>query len=131
MHGSGGLTVPMRISKIWLCAPSWVRELFDINNGVKKFGCYWVDRVTLKGFSSPWHFDHNSRVLKWKGFGSVVDITELDKYKQMYPNKMPVSVSMFYHYDHDQFSFASDLYSFDSKNIFVNEILRGQGVFAK
>ena len=39
------------------------------------------------------------------------------KYKQMYPNKMPVSVSMFYHYDHEQFSFASDLYSFDSKNI--------------
>src|SRR5690606_13834215 len=50
LHGSGGLTVPMRSSKIWLCAPSWVRELFNINNGVKKFGCYWVDRVTLKGF---------------------------------------------------------------------------------
>lgn len=117
LHGSGGLTVPMRISKIWLCAPSWVRELFDINNGVKKFGCYWVDRVTLKGFSSPWFFDHNSRVLKWKGFGSVVDITELDKYKQLYPNKMPVSVAMYYHYNSSHFSSASDKYLFDSKNI--------------
>lgn len=116
LHGSGGLTQPMRVSKIWLCAPSWVREIFDINNGVRKFGCYWVDRVTLKGFSSPWNFDHNSRVLKWFGFGSVVDITTLDKYKQMYSRKIPISVAMYYHYSSDHFSFASNLYLNDSKN---------------
>lgn len=117
LHGSGGLTPPMRVSKIWLCAPSWVREIFDVNHGVKKFGCYWVDRVTLKGFSSPWHFDHKSRILKWAGFGSVVDITTLHRFKQYYPLKMPVSISMYYHYESKHLYKASQIYDFQSKNI--------------
>lgn len=108
LHGSGGLTPPMRVMKIWECAPSWVREIFDVNNGVRKFGCYWVDRVTNKGFSSPWHFDHLTRMLKWKGFDSVVDITELDKFvKPKYTRKMPIPVAMYYHYSDKQFDLAS------------------------
>ncbi|HGW1746754.1 TPA: hypothetical protein ACNMTN_005541, partial [Klebsiella pneumoniae] len=118
LHGSGGLTPPMRVAKIWLCAPSWVREIFDVNNGVRKFGCYWVDRVTQIGFSSPWHFDHTSRVLKWKGFGSAVDITQLDKFKALkYSQKMPIQLSMYYHYSFEQFAQANYSYIQESKNI--------------
>ena len=118
LHGHGGLTQPMRFSKIWLLAPSWVREIFDINNGVRKFGCYWVDRVTLKGFSSPWHFENTSRTLKWKGFQSPVDITQLDKIKPAkYSKKMPIQISMYYHYSPYQFSKANYAYIQDTKNI--------------
>lgn len=110
LHGSGGLTSPMRISKIWLCAPAWVRDLFDEANGVKKYGCYWVDRVTLKGFSSPFHFDITTRNLKWKGFSHVVDISDLQQCERpKYTRKMPISVAMYYHYLPKHFDLASSI----------------------
>lgn len=132
LHGSGGLTSSMRVAKIWLCAPSWVREIFDQNNGVKKYGCYWVDRVTLKGFSSPWHFDCNSRILTFKGFGSAVDITQLDKFKpKKYTNKIPISIAMYYEYSQKMFNLADSfqLLCPESKPVF--DLQKHLGYFRK
>ena len=42
----GGYTPKMRITRAWRVAPAWVRELIDEMDGVRKVGCYWVNRVS-------------------------------------------------------------------------------------
>ena len=38
-------------SPVW--AWCWVRELIDEVDGVRKVGCYWVNRVSGMGIRSP------------------------------------------------------------------------------
>ena len=33
--------------------PAWVRELIDEVDGVRKVGCYWINRVSGMGIRSP------------------------------------------------------------------------------
>ena len=68
LFGHGGYTPAMRITRAWRVAPAWVRELIDEVDGVRKVGCYWVNRVSGMGIRSPFIFDHVSRILRFKGF---------------------------------------------------------------
>ena len=68
MYGHGGFTPSMRIIRVWRLAPSWVRELIDEVDGVRKVGCYWVNRASGMGIRSPFAFDHVNRILRFKGF---------------------------------------------------------------
>ena len=68
LYGHGGYTPAMRITRAWRVAPAWVRELIDEMDGVKKVGCYWVNRLSGMGIRSPFTFDHVSRILRFKGF---------------------------------------------------------------
>ena len=58
----------MRITRAWRVAPAWVRELIDEMDGVRKVGCYWVNRLSGMGIRSPFAFDHVNRILRFKGF---------------------------------------------------------------
>ena len=62
----------MRITRAWRVAPAWVRELIDEVDGVRKVGCYWVNRVSGMGIRSPFIFDHVSRILRFKGFSDPI-----------------------------------------------------------
>ena len=68
LYGHGGYTPKMRITRAWRVAPAWVRELIDEMDGVRRVGCYWVNRVSGMGIRSPFAFDHVNRILKFKGF---------------------------------------------------------------
>ena len=52
LYGHGGYSPSMRITRAWRVAPAWVRELIDEMDGVKKVGCYWVNRVSGMGIRS-------------------------------------------------------------------------------
>ena len=41
------------VTRSWRVAPAWVRELIDEMDGVKKVGCYWVNRLSGMGIRSP------------------------------------------------------------------------------
>ena len=45
-----------------------MRELIDEVDGVRKVGCYWVNRASGMGIRSPFAFDHVNRILRFKGF---------------------------------------------------------------
>ena len=68
LYGHGGYTPAMRITRAWRVAPAWVRELIDEMDGVRKVGCYWVNRLSGMGIRSPFAFDHVNRILRFKGF---------------------------------------------------------------
>ena len=68
LYGHGGYSPSMRITRSWRVAPAWVRELIDEMDGVKKVGCYWVNRLSGMGIRSPFAFDHVNRILRFKGF---------------------------------------------------------------
>ena len=53
LFGHGGYTPAMRITRAWRVAPAWVRELIDEMDGVRKVGCYWVNRASGMGIRSP------------------------------------------------------------------------------
>ena len=72
LFGHGGYTPAMRITRAWRVAPAWVRELIDEVDGVRKVGCYWVNRVSGMGIRSPFIFDHVSRILRFKGFSDPI-----------------------------------------------------------
>ena len=72
----------MRITRAWLIAPSWVRELIDQCDGVRKVGCYWVNRVSGMGIRSPFVFDFNDRTLRFKGFDAPIYIDDIEKVKK-------------------------------------------------
>lgn len=74
LYGHGGYTPAMRITRAWRVAPAWVRELIDECDGVRKVGCYWVNRVSNMGISSPFVFDFVERKLMFKGFSDPVDM---------------------------------------------------------
>jgi hypothetical protein len=77
LYGHGGFTPSMRITRVWRLAPSWVRELIDETDGVKRVGAYWVNRVSGMGIRSPFTFDHVSRVLSFKGFSDPIHESEI------------------------------------------------------
>ena len=77
LYGNGGFTPSMRITRVWRLAPSWVRELIDEMDGVRKVGCYWVNRVSGMGIRSPFAFDHVNRILKFKGFADPIHESEI------------------------------------------------------
>lgn len=77
LYGHGGYTPSMRITRAWLIAPSWVRELIDQCDGVRKVGCYWVNRVSGMGIRSPFAFDHVNRILRFKGFSDPIHESEI------------------------------------------------------
>ena len=77
LYGHGGFTPFMRITRVWRLAPSWVRELIDEVDGVRKVGCYWVNRVSGMGIRSPFAFDHVNRILKFKGFADPIHESEI------------------------------------------------------
>ena len=72
LYGHGGFTPFMRITRVWRLAPSWVRELIDEVDGVRKVGCYWVNRASGMGIRSPFAFDHVNRILRFKGFSDPI-----------------------------------------------------------
>ena len=78
LYGHGGYTPKMRITRAWRVAPAWVRELIDEMDGVRKVGCYWVNRVSGMGIRSPFVFDFMNRTLVFKGFSPPVHIDDLD-----------------------------------------------------
>ena len=82
LYGHGGFTPFMRITRVWRLAPSWVRELIDEMDGVRKVGCYWVNRASGMGIRSPFVFDFNDRTLRFKGFDSPVHIDDIQKAKK-------------------------------------------------
>lgn len=82
LYGHGGYSPSMRITRAWLIAPAWVRELIDEIDGVKKVGCYWVNRVSGMGIRSPFVFDFNDRTLRFKGFDAPVHIDDIQKVKK-------------------------------------------------
>ena len=82
LYGNGGFTPSMRITRVWRLAPSWVRELIDEMDGVRKVGCYWVNRASGMGIRSPFVFDFNDRTLRFKGFDSPVHIDDIQKAKK-------------------------------------------------
>ena len=77
LYGHGGFTPSMRITRVWRLAPSWVRELIDEVDGVRKVGCYWVNRVSGMGIRSPFAFDHVNRILRFKGFSDPIHESEI------------------------------------------------------
>ena len=77
LYGHGGYTPKMRITRAWLVAPAWVRELIDEMDGVRRVGCYWVNRVSGMGIRSPFAFDHVNRILKFKGFADPIHESEI------------------------------------------------------
>ena len=77
LYGHGGFTPSMRIIRVWRLAPSWVRELIDEVDGVRKVGCYWVNRVSGMGIRSPFAFDHVNRILRFKGFSDPIHESEI------------------------------------------------------
>ena len=77
LYGNGGFTPSMRITRVWRLAPSWVRELIDEVDGVRKVGCYWVNRVSGMGIRSPFAFDHVNRILRFKGFSDPIHESEI------------------------------------------------------
>ena len=77
LYGHGGFTPSMRITRVWRLAPSWVRELIDEMDGVKKVGCYWVNRISGMGIRSPFVFDPSNRVLRFKGFSEPIHESEI------------------------------------------------------
>jgi hypothetical protein len=82
LYGHGGFTPSMRITRVWRLAPSWVRELIDEVDGVRKVGCYWVNRVSGMGIRSPFVFDFNDRTLRFKGFDAPIHIDDIEKVKK-------------------------------------------------
>ena len=56
-------TLQQCITRAWRVAPAWVRELIDEMDGVRKVGCYWVNRASGMGIRSPFTFDHVARIL--------------------------------------------------------------------
>ncbi len=82
LYGHGGYSPSMRITRAWLIAPAWVRELIDEIDGVKKVGCYWVNRVSGMGIRSPFVFDFNDRTLRFKGFDAPIHIGDIQKVKK-------------------------------------------------
>ena len=82
LYGHGGFTPSMRITRVWRVAPSWVRELIDAIDGVKKVGCYWVNRVSGMGIRSPFVFNFNDRTLRFKGFDAPIHIDDIEKVKK-------------------------------------------------
>ncbi|MDM1325433.1 rolling circle replication-associated protein [Acinetobacter pseudolwoffii] len=78
LYGHGGYSPSMRITRAWLIAPAWVRELIDQIDGVKKVGCYWVNRVSGMGIRSPFVFDFNDRTLRFKGFDAPIHIDDIE-----------------------------------------------------
>ena len=77
LYGHGGFTPSMRIIRVWRLAPSWVRELIDEVDGVRKVGCYWVNRASGMGIRSPFAFDHVNRILRFKGFSNPIHESEI------------------------------------------------------
>ena len=77
LYGHGGFTPSMRITRVWRLAPGWVRELIDEVDGVRKVGCYWVNRVSGMGIRSPFAFDHVNRILRFKGFSDPIHESEI------------------------------------------------------
>jgi len=82
LFGHGGYTPSMRITRAWRMAPSWVRELIDECDGVRRVGCYWVNRVSGMAIRSPFAFDFMDRVLRFKGFDDPVHIDDIPKVKK-------------------------------------------------
>ena len=72
----------MRITRAWRVAPAWVRELIDEMDGVRKVGCYWVNRVSGMCIRSPFVFDFNDRTLRFKGFDDPVHIDDIQNVKK-------------------------------------------------
>lgn len=79
LYGHGGYSPSMRITRAWRLAPAWVRELIDEMDGVRKVGCYWVNRSSGMAIRSPFVFDYLNRVLKFKGFSDPVHIESVPK----------------------------------------------------
>ena len=77
LYGHGGYTPAMRITRAWRVAPAWVRELIDEVDGVRKVGCYWVNRASGMGIRSPFAFDHVNRILRFKGFSNPIHESEI------------------------------------------------------
>jgi hypothetical protein len=86
LYGNGGFTPSMRITRVWRLAPSWVRELIDEMDGVRKVGCYWVNRASGMGIRSPFLFNFNDRTLRFKGFDAPVHIDDIQKVKKDDPD---------------------------------------------
>ena len=82
LYGHGGYTPSMRITRAWLIAPSWVRELIDQCDGVRKVGCYWVNRVSGMAIRSPFVFNFFERTLRFKGFDAPIHIDDIEKVKK-------------------------------------------------
>ena len=82
LYGHGGYSPSMRITRAWLIAPAWVRELIDEIDGVKKVGCYWVNRISGMGIRSPFVFNFNDRTLRFKGFDAPIHIGDIQKVKK-------------------------------------------------
>uniref|UniRef100_UPI003F8450D1 hypothetical protein n=1 Tax=Cysteiniphilum sp. 6C5 TaxID=3453128 RepID=UPI003F8450D1 len=78
LYGHGGYSPSMRITRAWRLAPAWVRELIDEMDGVRKVGCYWVNRASGMGIRSPFVFNFMNRTLAFKGFSPPVHIDDLD-----------------------------------------------------
>lgn len=79
LYGHGGYTPKMRITRAWRVAPAWVRELIDECDGVRRMGCYWVNRISGMAIRSPFVFDFTSRVLRFKGFAQPVHVDDLQE----------------------------------------------------
>lgn len=79
LHGSGGYTPKMRVTRAWRLAPSWVRELIEESDGVYKKGCYWVNKATDMCIRTPFVFDFMCRELVFKGFDPPFHVSELQK----------------------------------------------------
>jgi hypothetical protein len=86
LYGHGGYTPKMRITRAWLIAPSWVRELIDQCDGVRKVGCYWVNRVSGMAIRSPFVFNFFERTLRFKGFADPVHIDSIPKVDRAEPD---------------------------------------------
>ena len=89
LYGHGGYTPKMRITRAWRVAPAWVRELIDEMDGVRKVGCYWVNRVSGMGIRSPFAFDYVNRILKFKGFADPIHESEIPVKKPPEPEWDP------------------------------------------
>ena len=79
LYGHGGYSPSMRITRAWRLAPAWVRELIDEMDGVRKVGCYWVNRASGMAIRSPFVFDFLERKLRFKGFADPVHIDSVPK----------------------------------------------------
>ena len=86
LYGHGGFTPSMRITRVWRLAPSWVRELIDEVDGVRKVGCYWVNRASGMGIRSPFAFDHVNRILRFKGFSNPIHESEIFNNSPAHPD---------------------------------------------
>lgn len=76
IHGNGGYSISMRVTKIWHLSPLWVRLSVPFADKVKKVGCYWVNQRTGMGQRSPWLYCWRSRVIRFVGFGDLVSIDD-------------------------------------------------------